>query len=147
MTIKPIHIWQADEFVEKHHRHCKKAGNGKFAIACYEGEELIGVGIAGRPRCIHDDDRKTLEIYRVCTLGHHNASSFITARLRRIGQLMGYEKFQTHTLQSESGASLRAIGAVIVKEVKHKKKKWNDSKGIKRNITQVSPQLKFKWTL
>lgn len=145
MRIKPIHIRQADSFIELHHRHCGKRGNGKFAIACYADDLLVGVAIAGRPSSRHEDDGKTIEVYRVCTTGYRNATSFLYSRCKRIGQLMGYEKFMTYTLQEESGSSLRAIGAVIVSEVTHGKEKWNDSSGTKRNVTKVSSLPKYKW--
>lgn len=146
MKIRPISIRDADKFVKANHRHNKQAGNGKFAIACFEGEELIGVAIAGRPRSRHLDNGRTCEVYRVCTNGFHNATSFLYNRVKRIAQLMGYEKVITYTLQSESGSSLRAIGATIEKEVKHKKQ-WNDHGAIKRNFQEVTTQLKFRWTL
>lgn len=146
MNVRPIHIWQADEFVKQHHRHNGKAGNGKFAIGCYNEGVLVGVAIAGRPRCRHYDDGITLEIYRTCTDGFKCSISFLIGRVKRIGQLMGYERFYTYTLQSESGVSLRAVGAVIVKDVKHKRD-WNDYKKVKRKKNSISRQLKFLWEI
>lgn len=146
MRILPITIKQADHFVHDHHRHNKKAGNGKFAIAAYDGDSLVGVAIAGRPRSRRLDNGKTLEVYRVCTIGHRNATSFLYARVRRIGQLMGYEKFITYTLQEESGSSLFAIGATIEKEVNHTKQ-WNDHKSTKRSVQPVTVMPKLRWKL
>lgn len=147
MIIKPIHIKAADKFVLLNHRHNKAAGNGKFAIGCYLNDELIGVGIGGRPRSRHLDNGLTFEIYRVCNKeGHKNATSFIYSKMKKIAQLMGYLKIITYTLQSESGSSLRAIGAVIEKNVEHKKQ-WNDSGGIKRNKQAITIQLKFRWVV
>src|SRR5262249_59291009 len=75
--------------------------------------ELVGVGIAGRPVARHLDNGMTLEATRVCVApGHQNACSKLYARLKRIGQLMGYTSIKTYTLLEESGCSLRAIGAV-----------------------------------
>lgn len=125
MTIKPMTIRAADKFVTDNHRHNKARGNGKFAIGCYVGETLIGVAIAGRPSSRHEDDGKTLEIYRVCTNGHKNSTSFLYSRCKRIGQLMGYTNFLTYTLQEESGSSLKGLGAYVDKWVTHKKQ-WND---------------------
>jgi hypothetical protein len=77
-----------------------------------DGDKLIGVAIAGQPIAQKNDDGFTLEILRVCVLeGYPNANSMLYARVRRIGLLMGYKRIITYTLQSESGASLRAIGA------------------------------------
>lgn len=146
MLVKPISIRDADKFVSANHRHNKAAANGKFAIACYDGEELIGVGIGGRPRSRHLDNGLTFEVYRVCTNGHKNATSFLYSKMKKIAQLMGYTKIITYTLQSESGSSLKAIGAVIEKNVEHKRQ-WNDSGKTKRNHQTVTIQLKFRWAL
>ena len=59
---------------------------------------------------------------------------------------MGYEKIITYTLQSESGASLRAIGASIDKNVEHQRQ-WNSTDKVKRNYQEVTEQLKFRWVL
>lgn len=154
MIIRPIHIREADEFVTIHHRHNKAAGNGKFAIGCFIIMNItngiwiycIGVGIGGRPRSRHLDNGLTFEIYRVCTIGHKNATSFIYSKMKKIAQLMGYLKIITYTLQTESGSSLKAIGAIVEKSVEHKKQ-WNDSGGVKRNHQAVTVQLKFRWSL
>ena len=69
------------------------------------------MAIAGRPVARRLDDGKTLEVLRVCTDGTPNANSFLYGRVKRIAQLMGYEKIITYTLEEESGASLRAVGA------------------------------------
>jgi hypothetical protein len=146
MIIRPITIREADQFVEKYHRHNKKAGNGKCAIACFENDELIGVAIGGRPRSRHLDNGTTFEIYRVCTNGYRNSTSFLYSRIKRIAQLLGYLKIITYTLQSESGSSLKAIDAKIEKEVIHKHQ-WTDYKNIKRQIQEVTILPKFRWVL
>ena len=146
MIIQPITIRAADAFVKEHHRHNKPAGNGKFAIACFHDGQLVGVGIGGRPRSRHLDDGFCFEIYRICTDGKMNATSFLYGRMRRIAQLMGYTKIVTYTLQSESGSSLRAVGAKIEKEVIHKHQ-WNSWAGIKRSIQMVTVQKKYRWVL
>lgn len=146
MIIKPIHIKDADKFVKAHHRHNKQAGNGKFAISAYVVETMVGVAIAGRPRSRKLDNGKTLEVYRVCTNGYRNATSFLYSRVKRIAQLMGYEKVITYTLQEESGSSLFAIGATVEREVTHKKQ-WNNHGKVKRSIQAVTVAPKFRWTL
>lgn len=151
LTIKPMIIREADKFVTDNHRHNKARGNGKFAISCYNGDELVGVAIAGRPSSRHEDDGETLEIYRVCTSGYKNATSLLYSRCKRIGQLMGYTKFMTYTLQSESGSSLKGLGAHVDKWVNHKKQ-WNDyvdpdGKKTKRNVQTVTVAPKFRWRL
>ena len=146
MKIKPITLRQADEFVTAHHRHNKASANGKFAIGCFLDNELIGIAMGGRPRSRHLDNGLTFEIYRVCTNGYKNSVSFLYSRIKRIAQLMGYEKIITDTVQSESGSRLRALGAKIDKNGTHKKQ-WNDSKGFKRNFQEVTVLPKYRWVM
>lgn len=57
---------------------------------------------------------------------------------------MGYEKIITYTLQEESGASLKAIGAEIEAEVRPKS--WN-CKGRPRRDQEVYSKSKYRWKL
>ncbi len=111
MEAVPLHLREANEFVARHHRHNKPTVGCKFALGAAVDGILVGVAIAGRPVCRRLDDGKTLEILRVCTDGTANACSFLYSRCARIARLMGYEKVITYTLESEGGASLRAVGA------------------------------------
>ena len=108
MHAVPLHLRQANEFVALHHRHSLPTVGGKFAVG---RGVLVGVVIAGRPVARNLDDGLTLEILRVCTDGSPNACSFLYARCARIARLMGYARVITYTLESECGASLRAVGA------------------------------------
>ncbi len=146
LQIMPISIRQADKFIEVYHRHNKKAGNGKFAIACYNERILVGVSIGGRPRSRHLDNGKTFEVYRVCTDGTRNATSFLYARMKRIAQLMGYLKSITYSLQTEKGSSLKAIGAIVEKSVHHNRQ-WNNYGKIKRSSQTVTTEPKYRWSL
>jgi hypothetical protein len=111
MEAQPLHLREANEFVAKYHRHNMPTVGGKFALGAAVDGKLVGVAIAGRPVARKLDDGKTLEVLRVCTDGTANACSFLYARCAKIARLMGYEKIITYTLESESGASLRALGA------------------------------------
>ncbi len=44
-------------------------------------------------------------------------NSFLYGRVKRIGQLMGYQTIITYTLAEESGASWKAVGARVLGEV------------------------------
>lgn len=146
MNIIPITLRDANAFVEKHHRHNKRVVRAKFTIGLSHNSKLIGVAIAGRPISRYLDNGVTLEVYRVCTDGTRNATSFLYQRCKRIAQLMGFVKVITYTLQSESGSSLRAIGAKIDKNVEHQKQ-WNSTSKVQRTNQAVSEQLKFRWLL
>jgi len=115
----PITLKEANEFVERYHRHNRKTQSHKFSIGLKNEDELIGVAIAGRPVARLLDDGKTLEITRVCVKeGCPNACSKLYARVKRIGQLFGYERIKTYTLTTESQSSLKAIKAVPEAQVK-----------------------------
>lgn len=111
LKTKPITLKEANEYVDKYHRHNKHTVGHKFSVSVVDdGNNLHGVAICGRPISRHWDDGETLEINRVCTDGYHNACSFLYGVCCRIGKEMGYKRIVTYTLETEDGASLRASG-------------------------------------
>jgi hypothetical protein len=90
------------------------------------------------------DDGKTWEVLRVCTDDTRNANSFLYGRMKRIALLMGYEKIITYTLEEESGASLRAVGAHVVGTLKPKQ--WSVPSR-PRESQEVYGKAKYKWEL
>src|SRR5947209_13124367 len=111
MEAVPLHIRQANDFVRTHHRHSLPVTGCKFALGAAVDGKLLGVAIAGRPVARRLDDGQPLEVLRVATDGTANACSFLYSRCARIARLMGYSRVITYTLESEGGASLRAVGA------------------------------------
>jgi hypothetical protein len=115
----PISLKEANRFVTMFHRHNSAVVRAKFSIGLMEGEELIGVAIAGRPIARLLDKRTTIEILRTCVKPNHpNANSQLYARMKQICNKMGYTSIITYTLNSESQSSLRAVGASPVADVK-----------------------------
>lgn len=111
MRIVPMTITGAKEFVAKHHRHNKPDLSALFAAGLVNGDdEIIGVAVAGRPKARALQDGFTIEVTRVCTLGHRNANSMLYAAILRAAKALGYHRAYTYTLAEESGASLRAAG-------------------------------------
>ena len=145
MEIIPITLRDANVFVTNFHRHNKKVTGAKFAIGLTEDCELIGVAIAGRPVARLLDNGKTIEILRVCVKGgFKNANSKLYARMKRICQLMGYEKIITYTLKSENGSSLKAIGAKPVSETRPGEWNWA---GRRRTSQTIYSETKLRWEL
>ena len=114
MRVIPITQREARAFVEKHHRHHAPSRGGKFSIAVALDDEIVGVAMAGRPVSRRLDDGFTLEVNRVCTDGTRNACSKLYAACMRAGKAMGYTRFITYTLPSESGSSLKGAGWRLV---------------------------------
>ena len=110
LEIRPITLKEANLYVARLHRHNMPTNGHKFSVACYDGERLCGVAIAGRPIARNLDDGMTIEICRVCTDGTRNACSILYGACARCAKAMGYKKVVTYTLESESGASLKASG-------------------------------------
>ena len=110
LTLIPVSLAQANEFVRQHHRHHKPVAGHKFSIGCAENGRLCAVAIVGRPVSRYLDDGFTLEVNRLCSDGTKNACSILYAAAARAARAMGYRKIITYTLDTESGASLRAAG-------------------------------------
>jgi hypothetical protein len=144
MEAVPLHLREANSFVAQHHRHNLPTVGCKFAVGAAVDGKLVGVAITGRPVARRLDDGKTLEVLRVCTDGTPNANSFLYGRIKRIGQLMGYTRILTYTLEEESGASLRAIGAQVVGQVQPKE--WSVPSR-PRESQAVYGKAKLKWEL
>jgi hypothetical protein len=141
LTIKPCHLRAAQEFVGQYHRHSLPPVGGKFALACYEGNNLCGVAICGRPVSRYLDNGMTLEILRCCTDGTRNACSKLYGACCRVGFAMGYESIITYTLATESGASLRAAGFTFDGEAGGRH--WT---GARHRDYYVAPaELKNRW--
>lgn len=144
MEAIPLHLREANEFVAKYHRHNLPTVGGKFAVGASVDGKLVGVAIAGRPVARKLDDGTTLDILRVCTDGTPNANSFLYGRVKRIAQLFGYRKVITYTLEEESGASLKAVGAQVVGTVNPKE--WSVPSR-ERKSQAVYGKSKSKWEL
>ena len=110
--IIPITIRAANDFVEKYHRHNKKVQGARFAVGCISNNELVAVGIVGRPVARKLDNGLTAEITRLCTMpgAPKNACSFLYGRCWRIWQQMGGKRMITYTFEKEDGGSIRATG-------------------------------------
>ena len=110
MEAVPIELKQANEFVDKLHRHHCSVHRDKFRIGCMVNSKLVGVIQLARPVSRVLDDGMTIEVVRLCTDGTPNVCSFLYSRAARIAREMGYSKIITYILESESGASLKASG-------------------------------------
>ena len=141
----PIELKDANRFIAQFHRHNKPVIRAKFQIGLMDGEELVGVGVVGRPIARMLSNGKTVEVLRTCIKeGCPNACSMMYARLKQISQLLGYEKVITYTLQKESPSSLKALGASLVAEVKPQ---GGDRKNRRRTPQPVYREPKYRWEL
>jgi hypothetical protein len=82
--------------------------------------------MAGRPVARSYDDGLTIEVNRTATDGCPNANSALYGAAWRIAQAMGYRRFITYTQADESGSSMRALGAIRVRDLPARKG-WAES--------------------
>ncbi len=145
LTIIPIPLREANQFILSFHRHSKPVTGARFCIGASFQDKLVGVAIVGRPVARRLDDGFTAEITRVCTNldAPKNTNSFLYGRCWRIWQQMGGTKIVTYTLQTESGSSLKGAGYMQVKGGWTSGKGWDTRPG--RNWQPTTGQLKFKW--
>lgn len=146
VSIVPCTISEAATFVENFHRHNKAPQGGLFAVGASDGHTLCGVGIVGRPVSRILQDGFTAEVTRCCVKDNapKGTPSAIYAALWRAAKALGWRRLITYTLQTESGASLRGAGWIVIAERPgYNPKQWQSRPG--REWQAVVGQAKFLW--
>jgi len=111
MRVIPLTLKEANETVEKWHRHHKKVQGHRFSLGLQDNDgALIGALVAGRPVARGCDWHTTLEVTRLVTNGTKNGCSMLYAAAANAAKAMGFDKIQTYVLISEPGTSLKASG-------------------------------------
>lgn len=147
LSLRPIAFHDAASFVTEHHRHNDAPQGWKFGAAVYNGQELIGVVMAGRPVSAALQKQGCLEITRDCVKLCSpkdlawNACSMLYGYACREGFKRGYKRVVTYTLLSENGASLRAAGFVPVATTRGGT--WDRPN--RRRIDRASLGPKIRW--
>jgi hypothetical protein len=150
LTVIPITLREANQFVEQFHRHNKRTSRdgGKFAIGASSGSALVGVAIVGLPLARLLANGWTAEVLRCCTLNDapKGTNSFLYAASWRVWREMGGKRLVTYTLKTESGASLRGAGwKVVAESIGHT---WNrENLGRMREWQPIYGQMKFRWEM
>lgn len=118
LTIIPVTWRRAAEYCAAVHRHHGVPRGHKFALGVVdEVGQLRGVAICGRPIARLLDDGLTIEVNRTATDGCLNANSALYGASWRVAAAMGYRRMVTYTQEGETGASLRAAGFRLVREL------------------------------
>jgi hypothetical protein len=87
-TTRWLPLREADRFIAKHHRHHDPAQGGIVALGLWEGTDLVGVGVLGRPVSRMLQQQGAAEIVRLCVPRGCTACGFCiggTAAARRTG--------------------------------------------------------------
>lgn len=147
VTMVPVTLKEAGEFVASFHRHNKPPHGALFAVGASDGTELVGVGICGRPVSRHMQDGGTVEVVRCCVRdgAPKGTPSALYGALWRAARALGWSRMITYTLQSESGASLRGAGwKVLAERPADDPQKWRSRPG--REWQSVVGQAKILWS-
>lgn len=126
LELVPLTQREARAFVAEHHRHNGADRGDVFRAGLAADGELVAVAVAGRPKAAGLQDGRTLEITRVCTLGHENACSRLYGALCRAAKALGWRRVVTYTLESEPG-SLLASG--FARDADVAARSWADESG------------------
>jgi hypothetical protein len=118
LTVVPMTISDAKEYVTRVHRHHPAPVGALFAIGAATGEEIVGCVIVGRPVARGNDDGFTCEVTRLASDGTPNVCSMLYRAAWRAARAMGYRRLVTYTLTTEPGTSLRAAGLTLIGETR-----------------------------
>ena len=69
MKAVPLELKEANEFVERLHRHHDSVHRDKFRVGCEVDGNLVGVIQLARPVSRMLDNGKIIEVVRLCTDG------------------------------------------------------------------------------
>lgn len=116
LELGPVTRDEAKAFVLTHHRHNKPPCGWRWGHGLFNGDDLIGVAMVGRPVARKIDHTTIVEVNRNCinpeidhALVEHAASKLYGAAARE-AKRRGFAKIITYTLVTESGTSLKAAG-------------------------------------
>jgi hypothetical protein len=145
LYIVPLELKEANDFVNRLHRHHKPVVGHRFSIGCIDDQQTLrGVCIVGRPVArLAGLPRDVLEVTRLCTDGTRNACSILYAAAANAGKAMGYKRIQTYTLPVEGGASLKASGWTC--EGAAGGGQWKHTDGKSRRTDQPT-DVKMRWS-
>ncbi|MDB5931981.1 MAG: hypothetical protein JWR60_3688 [Polaromonas sp.] len=145
LTIEPVSFSTAKAFVAQHHRHCPAPAGWRFGAGIFNGEDLIGCVMVGRPVARAFDSARVVEVNRLCLRTDiapdlaWNGCSQLYGWSAREAHKRGFEKIITYTLESESGVSLKAAGWTIEHTLKGRswdtpsRRRTNASQGVNKN--------------
>lgn len=146
VEIVPVTHTEAAEFVANFHRHNKPPIGHVFSVGASNGERLVGVAIVGRPVARHMQNGTTLEVTRCCVVDDapNGTPSALYGACWRAAKALGWRRLITYTLQSESGASLRGAGwIVLAHRDANDPRRWQSRAG--REWQPVVGQAKILW--
>ena len=106
ISLVPISLREANEYLAKHIRQCRPMPGCKFTVGCALDGELAGAAIVGRCR----DDAQTVQIDRIYTTGGRAAYGMLYGACARAAQALGYWRIIAFLPADRPDSALRAAG-------------------------------------
>ena len=137
----------AKEFVREHHRHNPPPAGWRWGHGAYNGDELIGVAMVGRPVARMIDHTKVVEVNRLCVMESWpaglvwNACSMLYGAAVREAKKRGFHKIITYTLETEAGTTLKAAGFEV--ETKTAGGSWNVPSRPRKDKAPTCPKIRW----
>lgn len=154
LSLRPVTLVEARQFVAKHHRHNDPPVTWRFGVGVECAGVLVGVAMAGLPksRMLMAANPYLLEINRTCTTGERNANSMLYGAIARAAEGLGYRELITYTLADESGSSLRATGWMFDAVSDHDINRWTSANGQHATLfgsarIPIGPKLRWRKTV
>lgn len=110
LSLFPATIKQANEMIERLHRHHKRVVGHRFSIGCQSENGIHGIAVVGRPVAREIDQYNVAEVTRLVSDGTPHVCSKLYAACARAAEAMGFNWIQTSILEDELGTSLIAAG-------------------------------------
>lgn len=147
IELRPIERDQARAFVDRHHAHNKAPVSWRFGAGIWNGRQLIGVVMVGRPVARMIDGVTTVEVNRLCLRRdvprelRWNACSQAYGWAAREAKRRGFRKIITYTLESEPGTTLKAAG--WIPEARTRGGTWNRPSRGRADVAPICPKIRW----
>lgn len=106
MSLVPISLKEANEYLAKHIRQYRPMPGCKFTVGCALDGKLVGAAIVGRCR----DDAQAVQIDRIYTTGGRAAYGMLYGACARAAQALGYWRISAFLPADRPDSALRAAG-------------------------------------
>lgn len=142
-----IGFGDARAFVAAHHEHAQPPVGWRFGQGLWNGPDLIGVVIVGRPAAQAFDQQRVVEVTRLCLRRdlpaalRWNGCSMLYAWAARQSVMRGFDRIITYTRADEDGGSLRAAGWIC--EGPAGGGTWNRTR--RPRVDHGPPIRRFRW--
>lgn len=147
LEVKPIERDEARAFVDRHHAHNKAPVSWRYGAGIWNGRQLIGVVMVGRPVARMLDGSTIVEVNRLCIRRDiarelaWNACSQLYGWAAREAKRRGFAKIITYTLETEPGTTLKAAG--WQPEARTKGGSWNRPSRGRLVVAPTCPKIRW----